>query len=237
MKQTVVVFIYLLLLFGLSSCLFSPSIKGNGNVVEQARHLDTFDELKVSRGMNVYITQGNETKVVVIADENLHEVIETTVTDQRLEIKSTSNIRSATENKVLLTVPQLEVIKAIAGCNVYSEGILKGKEMEISAAAGSNVHLSVELANAKVSASAGSNINMDGTANHFFAKAAAGANIKANSVVSNLTEAKVSSGANIWVNSKEELKANASSGGNIFFIGNPPITEFHKSSGGNVIKN
>ena len=64
----------------LMSCMFlGPSIKGNGNVKEEIRQVGEFDQIKVSRGMNVYITQGSPAKVVVIADSNLHEFIETKV--------------------------------------------------------------------------------------------------------------------------------------------------------------
>ena len=48
----------------LSSCWFlGPSVKGNGNVTEEVRQVANFDQIEVSRGMNVYITQGSPAQV------------------------------------------------------------------------------------------------------------------------------------------------------------------------------
>ena len=50
------------------------------------------------------------------------------------------------------------------------------------------------------------------------------------------TIAKTSSGANIWITSEKSLTGNSSSGGNVFYYGNPDNTDIERSSGGNVIK-
>ncbi|MBK6281967.1 MAG: DUF2807 domain-containing protein [Draconibacterium sp.] len=92
--------LFVTFLFAFSSCVFmGPSIKGNGNVVEQTREPGNFDKIDVSRGMNVYITQGETRKVVVKADENLLEAIETKNEGDVLVIKATQNIRNATSKK------------------------------------------------------------------------------------------------------------------------------------------
>ncbi len=237
MKRIIYILTGIFLALGISSCIFTPTIKGNGNVVEQERNLSDFDEIKVSRGMNVYITQGNETKVVIKADENLLEVIETEVVGDVLEVKATSNIRNAKEKNVFVTLPEVESIKASAGSNVYSENEISSKSLDISASAGSNLHLSIKTGEVSVRASAGSNINLEGEAESFYGKASAGSNIKAGELQTSSTEAKASAGANIWISTKNKLQANASSGGNVFYTGDPTDTEINKSSGGNVIKN
>ena len=51
--QLIGVVAFLTILF--SSCWFmGPSVKGNGKVTEETRQVDEFDQIKVSRGMNVY---------------------------------------------------------------------------------------------------------------------------------------------------------------------------------------
>ncbi|MDX8338083.1 head GIN domain-containing protein [Draconibacterium sp. IB214405] len=237
MKQIIYLLTGIFLALSSSSCIFSPTINGNGNVVEQERNLNDFDKIKASRGMNVYITQGDVFKVVVKADENLLEAIETDVMGDVLEIKTSSNIRRAKEKKVFVTLPEIESIKASAGSNVYSENDLVAKVLDISASAGSNIRLSIKTGETNVGASAGSNISLEGQAEDFHGKASAGSNIKAGELKTANTVAKVSAGANIWINSQNMLKANASSGGNVFYNGDPANTEINKSSGGNVIKN
>ncbi len=219
-----------------TSCIFSPTIKGNGNVVTEERELDPFDEIKASRGINLYLTQGESKNLVIEADENLIEVIETEVVGDELIIRSTANVKNAKSFKVFVSAPEFEVIKGMAGCNIYSENEISADELELRASAGSNINLEINATMVDASSSAGSNIKLKGLAEDFYGRASSGSNIKAEDLKTKKAEAKVSSGANIWITSNKRLKANASSGGNIFYAGDPEETDFHKSSGGNVIK-
>jgi hypothetical protein len=220
-----------------TSCIFTgPSLKGNGNVVEENRKTDDFEEIKVSRGMNVYLSQGDFTKVFVKADENLLDAIETRMEGDVLKITTNANIRNATEKKVYITAPDISSIHTSAGSNVYSETLIKSKNLDLSCSAGSNVKLEVETGNLEVSVSAGSNVKLDGETDFMHGKASSGSNIKAEGLTTAKCEARVSSGANIWISVQKDLQAHASSGGNIFYYGQPETTDIEKSSGGNVIK-
>ena len=220
-----------------TSCIFmGPSIKGNGNVVEETRKVKEFDEIKVSRGMNVYISQGDETKVVVKADENLLDAIETKIEGNTLKVTSNQNIRRAKTKKVFVTTPNISMIKTTAGSNVYSETVINSRNLDLSSSAGSNMKLKVNADHLTVSVSAGSNIKLEGKSESFSGKATSGSNLKAEELTTKNCEVNVSSGANIWINTKNDFEGHASSGGNIFYYGNPGTTDIEKSSGGNVIK-
>ena len=218
------------------SCVLSPSIKGNGNVQQEERNVDDFDEIKASRGVNVYLSQGEETKVLVRADENLLDVIETEVLGDELIIRSKQNVRNAEAFKVFVTSPVYESVKSSAGANVYSETEIVSDDLEVSASAGANITLEVNAGGLEASASAGANVRLEGLTRECNAHASAGSNIKAEDLKTKNAELKVSSGANIWISIDNNLKASASSGGNIFYRGEPSQTNINKSSGGNVKK-
>ncbi len=153
--------LFMMILFAFSSCVFmGPSIKGNGKVVEQTRKIKDFSKIDVSRGMNVYISQGQVTKVVVKADENLLEAIETKTEGDVLIIRATKNIRNATSKKVYITVPNLEEIEASSGSNIYSETKLVFKDLEVSTSSGSNVTLEINSEKTEFSSSSGSNLKI-----------------------------------------------------------------------------
>jgi len=236
MKQKIVFITAFILPLLFNSCIFSPSVKGNGKVVEENRKTEPFDQIKVSRGMNVYISQGDETKVTVEADENLLSAIETEVHGDVLTITTNGFIRNAKVKKVYVTTPEITGLKSTSGSNVYSETSLNANEMEISATAGSNIKLDINIHNGEISSSAGSNIRLEGKAEKLRCKASSGSNIKAEDLKTKECSARVSSGANIWISTETSLDGEASSGGNIFYYGNPAKTEIHTSSGGNVIK-
>ena len=244
------------IMFIATSCIFmGPWVEGNGNVKEETRKTGEFNEIEVSRGMNVYITQGEITKVVVKADENLLEIIETRTDGDKLIVTAKQNIRRADSKKVFVTTPKITEIKSSSGSNVYSESKIVSKDLELSTSSGSNMTLEIESENVDASASSGSNIklqakakNLDssasagsniriaGTTNSFSAKVSSGANIKAKELISENCDLHASSGGNIWITVNDELVAKASSGGNVFYTGNPKSTNIENSSGGNVKK-
>lgn len=219
------------------SCFFTGSVEGNGKVVEETRDLGDFDKISVTRGMNVHISQGATQKVVIKADENLLDVIETTVSDGTLKVSCNRGIRKAESNKVLVTVPNLDLLKTTAGSNVFAEDTLNLKALEIKSTAGSNVKLILKSEELTVSAMAGSNIFLNGTTESFNAKANSGSNVKAGDLLTATCDLKASSGANVWIHAQKELSAKVSSGANVFYYGSPETTNIEKSSGGNVIKN
>ena len=237
MKKAAVILSVIVLTAFLSSCYFPGSIKGNGNVVEETRELGEFSKISVSRGMNVYISQGTSSKVVVKADENLLKVIDTYVDNETLKVTALKGIRNATSNKVYVTVTDLENIKSTSGSNIFSEDSLKTGNLEIKSTAGSNVRLLLESGELIISAAAGSNIFLNGRAKSVTMKATSGSNIKAGDLHAENCDAKVSSGANIWIKVQNGLTAKASSGGNLFYSGEPNPLRVTKSSGGNIIKN
>ncbi len=203
---------------------------------QETRNPGNFDVIKVSRGINVYISQGKKSSIVVKADENLLDIIETENVRGVLEISAKNNIRNATAKNVYVTTPDLTMLKAFAGSNVYSETIIHSYELEISASAGSNISLEINSDITVVSAHAGSNITLSGETKNFEVKVSSGSNIKATNLTAQSCKARASSGGNIWITAEKNLKGRAGSGGNIFYYGNPESTEIEKSSGGNVIR-
>jgi hypothetical protein len=220
-----------------SSCLFmGPSIKGDGNVVEDERDVGSFSDVRVTSGMNVHFVQGDTLKVVVVADENLLDMIETNVISGTLEIKTLANIWSATSKKVVVTAKRLREIQAAAGSNAFSENQLQSDNLKLRASSGSNVRLDIDAGLLEISASSGANIYLTGSAKHLIAKTSSGGNLKAEDFMAEVSDIKVSSGSNAWVTAMKELTAHASSGGNVFYYGSPDKTNTSSSSGGNVHK-
>ena len=219
-----------------TSCILGPTVTGNGNVTREERETGSFNKIRVTRGLNVYLSQGDRQKIIIEADENLLEYIETEVDDNKLNITTSAFVRGSKSMKVFVTLTDLSEIHATAGSNVYSENELSVGDIDISGSAGSNLKLQIKAEAIDVSASSGSNITLIGTADESELKASAGSNIKAEELNTNECEAKTSSGANIWINVLNDFEAHASSGGNIFYKGNPKNTNIEKSSGGNVIR-
>jgi len=219
----------------LSSCWFmGPSVKGNGRVTEETRQVDEFDQIKVSRGMNVYITQGSPAKVVVIADNNLHEIIRTDVEGDVLKIYADENIRWAKEKKVMVTVEKLTGVEASSGANGYSQVQIMSENLELKATSGANLTMDINAKYMKADCSSGANIKLSGLAKEAELEASSGANLKGADLKADYCKMRASSGGNVSATVVEKLEAKASSGGNIVYYGEPTSTDIDTSSGGNI---
>ncbi len=236
-KQIQLIGIFAFLTFVLSSCWFmGPSVKGNGNVTEEVRQVAEFDQIHVSRGMNVYVSQGSPAKVVVIADNNLHEVIETKVEGSVLKVYVNENIRWAKEKKVMVTVEKLSGLETSSGSNAWSQNQIMSEDLDMKASSGANITMDVNAKYLKADCSSGANIKISGLAKEAELETSSGANLKGEELKAENCKMKASSGGNVSSTVNGRLEAKASSGGNVVYYGEPTETDVNTSSGGNIHK-
>jgi hypothetical protein len=235
-KQLLLLGIFLCASLIFQSCGIIGFVDGDGHVTEEQRYLDEFDRIETSGGMNVYVSKGTPGKVVVVADANLHDFIRTEVHNRVLKVYSDKIIRSAKEKKAIVTVGELFGVDASSGSNVWSQGELASKEMNLQASSGANISFDLNVAKLLADCSSGANIRISGTAAKAEMEASSGANILGEQLKASSVVMKASSGANVSSAVTDAINASASSGGNIFYFGTPTLVESKTSSGGNVIR-
>ena len=123
---------------------FGTGVKGNGNVETVERHIDeNFSEIKVSRGLDVYLTQSDNVSLKVQADENLHDIIMTEVENNVLRIYADENIKRSSSKKVMVSFKDISKISSSSGSDVYSTNTITTESLEISTSSGSDMELDV----------------------------------------------------------------------------------------------
>lgn len=223
----------------LTSCHFDMSfgqIQGNGNVITEERPLGDFTKVKGSAGIDVYLTEGTENKVVVEADENLMETIETTVEGGKLRIRSNQNIGRAKSKKVHVTYVNLTSIEASSGADVIGNSVIKSESLNLDSSSGADLELEILSKEVFAETSSGSDMKLSGKATTLRAKASSGSDLDARELMVATCNADASSGADIQVNVKDRLSAEASSGGDIHYYGNPAAVNKKGGSTGGVHK-
>lgn len=235
-KQLLLLVIFVCASFLFQSCGINGFADGDGRVTEEQRYLDEFDRIETSGGMNVYVSMGTPGKVVVVADANLHDFIRTEVHNRVLKVYSDKIIRSAKEKKVIVTVGELHGIDAASGSNVWSQGELASKDLNLQASSGANIYLDLNVAKLLAECSSGANIHISGMATTAEMEASSGANILGEKLKASSVVMKASGGANVSSAVTDTINARASSGGNVFYYGTPAHVDSKTSSGGNVFK-
>jgi hypothetical protein len=226
-----------LMFFSCMDINFGTGVDGNGNVITRERSIsEGFDAIKVSRGMDVYITQTGTVGLKVEADENLHDIIKTEVENGVLKIYAMENIRRSSKKAVYLSFDAVNLIEATSGSDLYSESTIKADELRLKTTSGSDMDLSLEANKVYCEATSGSDMQLSGTAIFLSADATSGSDIKAQKLQAQQCDAKASSGADIAVFASNQLYAEASSGGDIRYYGDPKTVKTSDNVSGSVSK-
>ena len=221
----------------LTACDFDINlgqVNGNGNVVTDERHVSQdFDHVKGAAGIDVYLTEGTENKIVVEADENLLDIIETEIHNGKLTIKATENIGKSKAKKVHVTFTNLSAISASSGADVIGNSVVKSETITLDASSGADLEVEVFSKEVYAETSSGADIKVTGKATRLIAEASSGSDLNAKNLLVLNCRADASSGADITVNVKDKLTVEASSGGDVRYYGNPTaVTKKDGVSGG-----
>ncbi len=162
--KTTKIAVLALLLISTTSCMFDGfGIQGNRNVVTEDRKVTAeFTAIKVSQGINVYLTQGNDIDISVEADKNIIDLLVTEVQGDVLKIYFDKNVSRAKARNVYLTVDKITSIKATSGAHIKGEGTIKTKNIILKSTSGSGVRLELDATRVTCSSSSGANMKLTG---------------------------------------------------------------------------
>lgn len=213
----------------LSSCKYDISFnttEGNGITTKEEREiLGDFNKIKAGSGLDVFLTKGNENKVVVEADENLQEFIQVYNDGNELIVTVKGATRSNNGMNVYVTYQNIEALQATSGANISTQDdTLKAENLTLLSSSGADIDIDIFTKNLLLDSSSGSDIKVSGTTITLDAEASSGSDINAKNLQVVNCKAAVSSGADITVNVKKSLDVKASSGGRVNYYGEPKIT-------------
>ncbi len=209
----------------------------NERVGKQTRQTSNFHGISVGSGIDLYLTQGNSEKVVIEADPDIIDDIITEVKDGVLHIYMKKKLNwSWNENRTAhVTFDNLTRLDVSSGADVESENSFKLDELKISVRSGADLEIEdITAETIWLDTSSGSDAEITGRVINFEASSSSGSDLSCGDLVAEHCQVKTSSGADAVVHATKSIKANASSGGDIRYKGNPTHKEINESSGGDV---
>lgn len=204
----------------------------------QNRNVKDFNAIKVSTGIDLYLSMGNEESVKIVAEDDIIDNIKTEVKNGVLHIymkqnNSWFNWSGNKTRKAYVSVKELVALDASSGSDVETQNTLEGDKLEVKASSGSDVKLALHVKNFSIDNSSGSDARLSGRVKYLTAEASSGSDINASDLESLVCTAKASSGSDISLTVTEEIHAKASSA-DIVYYGNPKTKDIDESSGGDV---
>jgi hypothetical protein len=234
------------LFFAITAFLFLSTAMAQNKVIEdknaQVRPVKDFHAIKVSSGIHLYLSQGNEEAVAVSAtDPEYRDRIITEVSNGVLKIYFDkkgwgSDNHDRKRLRAYVSCKVLDELVGNSGAEVDVDGSIKSGELVMDFSSGSNFKGDVRVTKLKMQANSGSETNISGTAVNCIIDASSGSTFKGYDLATDNCDANTSSGADLRITVNKELSASASSGGQIHYKGNGVIRDISTSSGGEVSK-
>ncbi len=237
-KLTLLLFVVLALTS--TSCIvgaWDNRVSGNGNVEEETRDISGFTGLMISSGIDVILSEGDNFEVRVVADENLMEVIETSLNGKMLEVGTDRvNIRNAKSKKVYVTLPKLTDLKISSAGDCEGQNLFHCDHLELGISSAGDLSLEVEASRIDLGISSSGDARLAGKADVFNASLSSAGDLHAFDLVAGQVKVDVSSAGDARVYATDEISMSASSAGNIHYRGDARVIKSSKSSAGDIVK-
>jgi hypothetical protein len=214
------------------------------DVNAEKRSVSGYHAIEVSGGIDLYLSQGDESVAVSASETKLRDRIKTEVKDGVLKIyfeqKTKSNVHVDVDwgnrkLKAYVSFKNIDKLAGSGGSDIRVEGTIKVNTLALDVSGGSDFYGKVEAADLKVGASGGSDVRISGKVNNLDIDASGGSDFKGYELATDICTLGASGGSDVYVTVNKELSADASGGSDVFYKGNGTIREM-RSSGSSSIK-
>ncbi|MDO7849994.1 head GIN domain-containing protein [Hymenobacter convexus] len=208
--------------------------------VKQSRQVGSFQAVESSGGIDVVLTQGAGTSVVVEASDEAQTHLITKVEGGTLKIgwesgfswkNLLSNNRKA---NVYITCPRLTGLSLSGGADAKGQSTFTADAFRIQASGGSDVKLSLSAKTLTCSASGGSDVDLSGRVERQTVDISGGSDYNAFDLRSTTADVRASGGSDASLTVDGELSASAGGGSDVHYKGNARVTSASHSGGSSV---
>ena len=207
----------------------------------EKRTVSSFHGIEVSTGIELTITEGNMEEVAVsAATPEFRNKIITKVEDGILKIYYENKLNAINtkkekkELKAWVSYKSLDRLNANTGAQVEIEGTLKASSMKMSVNTGATVMGHINIDDLFVDQNTGSEVTLTGKAEKLDVSGDTGSMFKGIDLETSNCNAKVSTGAGIYITVQKELYIKANTGGYVKYKGDAGIREIKTNTGGSV---
>lgn len=213
----------------------------NDDHVEK-REVANFKSIKVSDGIDMMLSQADAVSVAASAsDKKYLALLKTEVKDGILLIYYDKkeifwNDNSKRKLKVYVSYAQLNKLQAGSGAAVTTTNAIKAAQLYMDFSSGASFKGVVDVVELEANQNSGAVIEITGKCVSLKVDVNSGAIFKGFELVTDVCDAKATSGGGVRITVNKELNAKANSGGGIKYKGDTVIKNIDINSGGMVKK-
>ena len=218
---------------------FAQKIINDPNV--EKRTVGSFHGIEVSTGIELTLTKGSTEEVAVsAATTEFRDKIITEVKDGILKIHyetkmgSVNKVKETKYLKAYVSYKVLDELNVNTGAEVKISGVLKSSSLVLNANTGGLVNGEVDITMFKVNQNTGSKITLSGKVEQLEIEGDTGSKFNGEGMNTSNCNAKVSTGAGVYISVQKELNVKANTGGFVKYKGEAGIRDIKTNTGGHV---
>lgn len=203
-----------------------------------SRDVKGYHAIKISDGIDLYLSYGEEAVVVSASETKHRDKINTVVENGILKIsyddRGGISWNSNRKLKVYVSYKKLDALAASGGCDVTVDGSIKSKELVIHISGGSDFKGAIDVETLNIDQSGGSDVGISGKAKTVSIVASGGSDFKGDGLIADVCDVEASGGSDVEVTVNKELSARASGASDITYKGAASAKE-SKASGASSV--
>ena len=210
----------------------------------QVRNVTNFHGVKISNGIDLYITQGPAEGVAVSASETKYrDNIKTEVENGILKIYYDAGIGvhfnwsiGDRKMKAYITLKDISELTASGGSDVFVQGALQATSLSLHLTGGSDFHGQVDIGTFTVRQSGGSDVKISGKAANIAIDASGGSDFIGYDLVTDNCDIYATGGSDMSVTVNKVLNVKASGGSDVSYKGTGVIKNYSASGSSDVTR-
>jgi hypothetical protein len=214
---------------------FSAAVAGTGVQEKETRNLSGFTKVSFGVAGELYISLGNEFRVVLEGDRNILRDIETEVTNDRLVIRKDNwHFNSNEKVTVYITMPAIKGLGVSGSGKAEIKDPVKTGDLNLSVSGSGRIYINeiaVDDLSCGISGSGDIVIKGSGDASNADISISGSGNYTGESFRIKSADISISGSGNCICNVSGSLKASVSGSGNVSYTGNPKIDARVSGSG------
>lgn len=212
----------------------SDQVQGNGAIKRQQRELGHFTGVSNELSAKVEIHIGNTESVTIETDDNLLPLIDTSIDDGTLKIKTTKrgvNLNTRTL-KIIVQAKSLDHI-SLGGSGTIESDPLRARKMQVDLGGSGTINLKgIEADAMSVNLGGSGDVKgMAGSASHLSISIGGSGNVKLGQVRSDTVSVTIAGSGDATVWARQTLSLTVAGSGDLNYYGDPRITTSVVGSG------
>jgi len=207
----------------------------------QRREVKGFHAIRISGGIDLYLSQGDEAVAVSAADLETRDRIKTEVENGVLKVYMDTDgwhwgSRGDKKLKAYISFKQLDALGASGGSDVYIENGIRTDKLDLNLSGGSDLKGKMTIGELSIVQSGGSDVYLGGEATKLSVHASGGSDFHGYDLVSGECRVDASGGSDVQITANKELSINASGGSDVYYKGQALLKDHHASGSSDITK-